>query len=76
MRDRVLERAGYRCEYRGPDGRRCSSRVRLEIEHQRPFAIFRSHDERYLKAFCRAHNRLSAERVYGTEEAVVKTDDE
>ena len=24
-----------------------------------------SHDERYLRVYCRAHNRLSAERVYG-----------
>ena len=67
VRERVLERAAYRCEYRAPDGTRCRSRTRLEIEHQRPFAIFQSHDERFLRAFCAGHNRLSAERVYGAE---------
>ena len=36
-----------------------------QIEHTKPFAIYRSHDERYLKAYCPEHNRLAAERVYG-----------
>ena len=31
-----------------------------------PFALFRTHEERFLKLFCRPHNRPSAERVYGT----------
>ena len=66
-RDRVFERAGYRCEYQGPDGRRCSALTGLQIEHTRVFAIYRSHDERYLKAYCPEHNRLAAERVYGEE---------
>jgi hypothetical protein len=39
VRERVHERAGYRCQYRGPDGTRCSSRTGLEIEHERPFAL-------------------------------------
>ena len=65
LRERVHERAGYQCEYRGPDGTRCQSRTGLEIEHERPFALHRSHDERYLRLHCRPHNRLSAERVFG-----------
>jgi hypothetical protein len=67
VRERALERAGYRCEYTGPGGTRCTSRTRLEIEHELPFAIFRSHDEHHLRVFCPGHNRLSAERVYGAE---------
>jgi hypothetical protein len=63
--ERVFERAGYRCEYTGPDGTRCNSRTGLEIEHTRPFAIHGSHDERYLRVYCRGHNRLAAEMVYG-----------
>ncbi len=31
----------------------------------RPFAIYRSHEERYLRALCKRHNRFEAERVYG-----------
>jgi len=65
VRERVHERAGYQCEYRGPDGTRCSSRTGLEIEHERPFAIHRSHDEKFLRVFCRQHNRLAAEQVFG-----------
>ena len=64
---RVHASAGYQCEFRGPDGTRCRSRTGLEIEHEKPFALYRTHDERYLKLYCRAHNRLSAERVYGVD---------
>ena len=66
IRERVHERAGYQCEYRGPDGTRCRSRTGLEVEHMLPFALYRSHDEKYLRLFCRPHNRLAAEQVFGT----------
>ena len=64
--ERVHARAGYQCEYEAADGRRCSSRTGLQIEHVRPFGIFRSNDERFLGLLCAAHNGLAAERVYGT----------
>ena len=64
-RERVHERASYQCEYRGPDGTRCRSRTRLEVEHVRPFAIHPSHDEKYLRLFCGPHNRLAAEKIFG-----------
>jgi hypothetical protein len=67
VQERVHARAGYQCEFRGPDGTRCRARAGLEIEHERPFGIYRSHDERFLKLYCKAHNRLSAERVYGAD---------
>jgi len=67
VRERVLERAGYRCEYCGPDGVRCTSRTGLQIEHTKPFAVWRSHDEKFLKAFCPAHNRYAAKKFYGPE---------
>ena len=47
------------------DGTRCSSRTGLQIEHVRPFGIFRSNDERFLQLLCAQHNGLAAERVYG-----------
>jgi hypothetical protein len=75
IRERVHERAGYQCQYKAPDGRRCSSRTGLQIEHQRPFAIHRSHDERFLKTFCAQHNRFQAERVYGTDFIRTKIDE-
>jgi hypothetical protein len=65
IRERVHQRADYQCEYRGPDGTRCRSRTGLEVEHLRPFALYRSHDEKYLRLFCRPHNRLAAEQAFG-----------
>ena len=65
VRERVHERAAYRCEFRGPDGTRCRARTGLQIEHLRPFALYRSHDEKFLGLRCGPHNRLSAEKVFG-----------
>ena len=65
--ERVHARGNHQCEYKSADGRRCRSRTGLEVEHERPFAIFRSHDERFLRLLCPAHNRLAAEHVYGAE---------
>jgi len=65
LRERIHARANYQCEYQSPDGTGCSSRTGLEIEHQRPFVLHRSHDEKYLKLFCGPHNRLAAEKVFG-----------
>jgi 5-methylcytosine-specific restriction endonuclease McrA len=67
VRERVLERAGYQCEYCGPDGSRCSSRTGLQVEHTKPFAVYQTHDERYLRAFCPAHNLFAARQFYGSE---------
>ena len=47
IRERVHERAGHQCEYRSEDGTRCRSRTGLEIEHKLPFALHRSHDEKF-----------------------------
>lgn len=67
VRERVFEKAEYRCEYRSPEGRRCSARTGLEIEHTRPFAVFQSHEETDLRLYCRAHNQLAAEQYFGRE---------
>ena len=63
--ERVHARAGYQCEHYALDGRRCTSRTGLQIEHVRPFGIFHSNDERFLKLLCAAHNGSAAECVYG-----------
>ncbi len=60
LRERVHDRAGHQCEYKAQDGTRCRSRTGLQIEHLRPFALYRSHDERFLALFCQPHNRLNA----------------
>ena len=66
-RERVHARAGYQCEFRAKDGTQCSARTGLEIDHLLPFALYRSHDEKFLRLLCRSHNRLAAEKVFGTE---------
>ena len=65
VRERVFARAGYQCQFEARDGTRCSSRTGLEIEHERPFAIYRSHEEGHLRVLCKRHNLFQAERVYG-----------
>jgi hypothetical protein len=67
VRERILEQAGFQCEFSGPGGVRCTSRTGLEIEPERPFAIFKSHDERFLRAYCPMHDLFSAERAYGVD---------
>jgi hypothetical protein len=65
VQERVMARADYQCEYRGPDGRRCRCRTGLQIEHTRPFAVYQTHDERYLRAYCSSHNLFAAREYYG-----------
>ena len=63
--ERVHERDSYRCVYRGRDGRRCTARAGLQIDHSDPFGIFHSNEESLLRLLCPHHNLLEAERVYG-----------
>ena len=39
IRERVLERAGYRCEYESSIGVRCIQRTGLNIDHVRPYEL-------------------------------------
>ncbi len=36
VRERRLARADYQCEFRGPNGVRCTARTRLEVDHLSP----------------------------------------
>ena len=49
--ERVHERDSYQCAYRGGDGRRCTARAGLHIDHADPFAIFHSNEESISQAF-------------------------
>jgi len=73
--ERVHARGEHQCEYKSADGRRCRSRTGLQVDHERPFAIFRSHDEQFLRILCPPHNRLAAEHVYGAEFIQQKIDE-
>ncbi len=67
VRDRLLIRAEHQCEYRSSDGLRCSERSRLEIDHIVPWGLGGSNEEGNLRVLCAPHNRLHADRCYGTE---------
>jgi len=63
----VRQRDGNQCTYCSPDGKRCSERYRLQIDHIKPFALGGTHEADNLRLLCRAHNSLFAERVFGRE---------
>ncbi len=65
VRERLLARADYQCEYRGPGGVRCTARTRLEVDHIEPVGKGGSCDEENLRVLCRGHNLLAAEREFG-----------
>ncbi len=72
MREEVLAQAGYRCEYMGPDGTRCTQRTGLEVDHKGLFSVGGTHDKRNLRAFCGRHNRFAAEKVLGADFVAAK----
>ena len=67
VRELHMARAGYQCEYTGPEGVRCTARVGLEIDHIKPHGKGGSSGEENLRVFCRGHNLLLAEREFGEE---------
>ena len=50
--ERVHERDGYQCLYFAPDGRRCTSRGGLPLDHRSPFGIFHNNDGQVLRLLC------------------------
>jgi hypothetical protein len=57
-------RSGGRCEFEA-EGRRCSSRYRIEIDHAKPLALGGSNDSSNLRHLCREHNQFEAKRRLG-----------
>lgn len=67
VRREVWKRDGGRCTWRGPDGRRCESRWRLEFDHVTSFALGGATTADGLRLLCRVHNQLHAEQVFGAD---------
>jgi 5-methylcytosine-specific restriction endonuclease McrA len=61
----VYERDGGQCTYVAPDGRRCSSRRLLELDHIEPHAAGGSESSDNLRLRCRAHNQHYARQYFG-----------
>ncbi|WP_332842342.1 HNH endonuclease [Anaeromyxobacter terrae] len=67
VRRSVWKRDGGRCAWVGPDGCRCNSRWKLELDHICPLALGGPSTIDNLRLVCRAHNLLHAERTFGRE---------
>ncbi|HEX7622594.1 MAG TPA: HNH endonuclease, partial [Anaeromyxobacteraceae bacterium] len=65
VRREVWKRDEGRCTWRGPDGRRCGSTWKIELDHLRPAALGGPSTVENLRILCRAHNTLFAEHVFG-----------
>ena len=63
----IFFRDGNQCTFVSDDGRRCSERGRLQVDHILPVA--KGGDDRVenLRLLCAAHNQLMAERHFGKE---------
>jgi len=67
VRDEIFLRDGGRCTFKGTDGRRCNSSWNLQIDHIVPFARGGDNSPGNLRLLCGKHNRLEAERVFGSQ---------
>ena len=65
VRDEVYVRDGGRCAYVGTNGKRCTERQGLHVDHIMPFARGGKAAASNLRLLCAQHNMLEAERSYG-----------
>jgi hypothetical protein len=64
LRKAVWARSGGRCEIQ-TNGRRCTSRYRLELDHILPLALGGRNEVSNLRVACREHNQYEARRQLG-----------
>ncbi len=65
IRQAVCERDGGRCTFTAPDGTRCGSEWRLELDHIVPLAQGGKTTVDNLRSLCGPHNRHEAKRILG-----------
>jgi hypothetical protein len=61
----VYLRDGKQCSYVSADGRRCTSRRCLELDHVQPWAMGGADEPCNLRVRCRAHNQRYARQCFG-----------
>lgn len=64
-RREAFERDGEQCTFVDAEGRRCTARGFLELDHIEPRARGGGDDATNLRVRCRAHNGWEAERAFG-----------
>lgn len=62
---KIFARDGNQCTFVSDDGRRCSERGRLQVDHILPVAKGGDDRPENLRLLCAAHNQLMAERHFG-----------
>ncbi|MBF0442140.1 MAG: HNH endonuclease, partial [Oligoflexales bacterium] len=67
IRRDLLKRADYQCEYVSNDGRRCTSKIHLEMDHIFPEAYGGKAQPLNLQVLCKSHNLRKAEHDMGEE---------
>ncbi|HET9554187.1 MAG TPA: HNH endonuclease signature motif containing protein [Anaeromyxobacteraceae bacterium] len=67
VRRQVWKRDEGRCAWVGPDGHRCGSRWRLQLDHIAAAALGGPSTVENLRLTCARHNRLHAEQTFGRE---------
>jgi 5-methylcytosine-specific restriction endonuclease McrA len=65
VRREVFARDGAQCTFIAADGRRCSARALLELDHAEPWALGGPSTPANLRLRCRAHNQLAARQRFG-----------
>jgi 5-methylcytosine-specific restriction endonuclease McrA len=65
VRRHVWRRDEGRCAWVSPDGHRCGSRWRVEVDHIEAAALGGPSTPENLRLACGAHNRLHAEKTFG-----------
>ncbi len=63
----VWERDGHRCVFVDAQGRRCTARRFLTLEHRQPYALGGPATPENLELLCAAHNAHAAVAVFGAE---------
>ncbi len=63
----MWERDGGQCTYKGPDGRRCPARERLEFHHDDPYGLGGDRSADNIRLMCSCHNAYMADLDYGKE---------
>ena len=73
LRNAVFRQAHGQCEYQDvKTGRRCDSTKFLEVDHIWPRALGGGNEPENLRALCRTHNQLMAERFFGRRSQSIK----
>ncbi|MDB4937192.1 MAG: hypothetical protein JWP87_4164 [Labilithrix sp.] len=67
VRREVFARDGEQCTFVDREGRRCTARAFLELDHVESRALGGSNHAANLRVLCRGHNGLHAEEVFGRE---------